>query len=214
MDDLIGKRFGRLTILKFSHKTNWKKYYLCQCDCGNKKAIYDYSLKKGETKSCGCLYKESRGGIINHFLYKRWIGIKARCYNENFKEFDRYGGRGIFMCEEWKNNARAFIDWSMKNGYKKGLELDRINNDDGYYPENCRWVKHQENSRNMGRCHIVEYNGEKRHWLEWCEVLGISPKSIEHLVERYNLTYAEAFDRKLYYKYNPHTWSWERITGA
>ena len=100
---------------------------------------------------------------------------------------------------------------SDENAGKKECELDRIDNNKGYCPENCRFVNHKVNSRNMERCHIVEYNGEKRHWLEWCEILDISKKSIEHLVERYNLTYAEAFDRKLYYKYNPHTWTWEKL---
>lgn len=154
------------------------------------------------------------GKINDKRIYSIWEGMKSRCCNPKSQLYHRYGGRGITICDEWKNNSRAFIKWAYENGYdenacKKECELDRIDNNKGYCPENCHFVNHKLNARNMERCHIVEYNGEKRHWLEWCEILDISKKSIEHLVERYKLTYAEAFDRKLYYKYNPHNWSWE-----
>lgn len=126
--------------------------------------------------------------------------MKARCYNPNNKMFYRYGGRGITICDEWKNNSLSFIKWAYENGYddkakKQQCTLDRIDNNKGYCPENCRWVTHQKNSRNMERCHIIEYKGEKRNWLEWCEILGISKKGVEHCVERYGLTYPQAFDR-------------------
>ena len=149
-------------------------------------------------------------------IYGVWEGMKARCYNPNNKLYYRYGGRGITVCDEWKNDSMAFIKWAYENGYddkaeKKKCELDRIDNNKGYCPENCRFVKHQVNSRNMERCHIVEYNGEKRHWLEWCEVLGISKKAVEHCVERYKFTYPQAFDRYTKERFDAKSQKWVAI---
>ena len=138
--------------------------------------------------------------ISDSRIYSIWEGMCQRCYNPNCPSYYRYGGRGITICDEWKNNPVAFIKWAYCSGYDdtlspKECQIDRIDNDKGYSPENCRWVDSKTNSRNMSRCHIIEYHGEKRHWLEWCEVLGISKKAVEHCVARYNFTYSQAFDR-------------------
>lgn len=152
--------------------------------------------------------------ISNTRIYGLWEAMKQRCYNKNNHEYNRYGGRGITICDEWKNSSETFINWAYKNGYddastNRNCTLDRIDNNGDYCPENCHFVTQKKNSRNMERCHIIEYNGEKHHWLEWCEILGISKKGVEHSVARYGLTYPEAFDRYLYTQWNPHTQSWE-----
>lgn len=138
--------------------------------------------------------------IHNTRIYGVLENMKQRCYNPNNKLYYRYGGRGITVCEEWKNNPIAFIRWAYENGYDEKLpkgkcQIDRVDNNKGYSPDNCRWVDNKTNSRNMSRCHIVEYRGEKRHWLEWCEILGVSKKGVEHCVKRYKFTYPQAFDR-------------------
>ena len=154
--------------------------------------------------------------LSDHRIYSVWEGMNQRCYNKNNRQYHRYGGRGITICDEWKNDSRAFIEWAYANGYddkapQKACEIDRIDNDKGYSPENCRWVDNKTNSRNMSRCHIVEYRGEKRHWLEWCEILNISKKGVEHCIERYGFTYPEAFDRYTTQRFNVKTQRWENI---
>lgn len=106
----------------------------CGCNRGQKQNKNNY--KHGETKSK---------------LYKVWSMIKQRCLNKNNKFWKDYGGRGITICDEWKNSFESFRDWSMNHGYKKGLEIDRIENNKGYYPDNCRWTTHKENCNNRKR---------------------------------------------------------------
>lgn len=200
MEEMIGKKFGKLTVLEFSHRKGSHNYYICECECGNKKAIDIYNIKKGLTKSCGCISRQKRGSIIDKRIYSVLEGMRQRCNNPNSDMYHRYGGRGIKICDEWQKDSRAFIKWAYENGYdenapRRMCQIDRIDNNKGYSPENCRWVTNKQNSRNMGKCHIVEYKGEKRNWLEWCEILGISKKGVEHCVERYGFTYPQAFDR-------------------
>lgn len=149
------------------------------------------------------------GKISDTKIYGVWQGMKGRCYYPNHKHYKNYGGRGITICDKWLNDSCAFISWALENGYKEGLTIDRIDNNKGYSPDNCRWITNKENCRNMRKCHIVELFGKKKNWQTWCEELGISKKSIEHIVERHKISYEEAFDKKLNYTYNPHTWTWE-----
>lgn len=148
--DLTGRKFSKLTILGRVWRLNSNRvYWLCKCECGSLRIIQTSHLKDGHSKSCGCLI--GHNGI--HYktdtrLYKIWGGIKTRCLNPNCTTYNYYGGRGIVMCDEWKNNFQAFYDWAMLNGYQDNLELDRIDNDKNYSPDNCRWVTHKENCNN------------------------------------------------------------------
>lgn len=153
--------------------------------------------------------KMRTGRISDTGVYKVLEGMKGRCYNPAHRCYKRYGGRGITICDEWLNDSCAFISWALENGYEKGLTIDRIDNNKGYSPENCRWVTNKENCRNMEKCHMVTLNGETKNWLTWCEELGISKKSIEHIVERHKISYEEAFDLKMNYVYNKSKWVWE-----
>lgn len=158
------------------------------------------------------------GRINDKRIYSVWEGMKARCCNPKSRLYHRYGGRGITICEEWATNSRNFIKWAYENGYNedsvnKSCELDRIDNDKGYFPENCRFVSHIENMRNKSGCHIVEYRGEKKHWKDWCECLKISKKAVEHCISRYGLTYQQAFDRYTNMQWNVKTQKWEYKNG-
>lgn len=154
--DMIGKRFGRLIVVSESHKNkHGHTYFKCECDCGLIKVILGVSLRCGATKSCGCLWLENhknimeKHGFYKHPLYHVWLGIKNRCNNIEYKEYYHYGGRGITICDEWNtNDPTKFIEWSVSNGWKKGLEIDRINNDGNYEPSNCRFTTSSENSIN------------------------------------------------------------------
>lgn len=180
----VGDRFGRLTVIKEAEKQYGHRYILVKCDCGKEKTVNLNSLIKGTSTSCGCYRKEYisqknfRHGFSNRKkeierLYRIWIGMKRRCCDVNDKQYHNYGARGITICEEWVNNYAVFREWAYKNGYADNLTIDRINNDDGYYPENCRWTTMQVQSNNRRVNHFVTYNGETHTLAEWQRITGI-----------------------------------------
>lgn len=155
--NLIGQKYGRLTIIKEVKPYIWnnRKYckVLCKCDCGNYKEIRLDNLKSGSIKSCGCLRKEKlnsyKHGLRKHPLYKVWMDMKQRCYNFNNSAYKNYGDRGITVCKKWINNPKTFIEWALSNGWKKDLVIDRIDNNKGYLSDNCRFVNYGLSSRNQ-----------------------------------------------------------------
>lgn len=158
-----GERFGHLTITRLleEKEDSSKNIYECFCDCGNTVNVRWASLRDGHTKSCGHLkikkgdnnpnYKHGGRGDT---LYNSYRAMKERCYNPNYHHYERYGGRGITVCDEWRTNYTSFRNWAYSNGYQEGLSIDRINNDGNYCPENCRWTTQKEQVRNSTRsCH-------------------------------------------------------------
>lgn len=106
-------------------------------------------------------------------LYRVWCSMKERCYNKHNKSYKNYGAKGIFVCEDWKNSFANFEKWAKNNGYKEFLTIDRINNNNGYCPENCRWVTTKQQNRNYSRNHKVDFNGEKYCIIELSEMFNI-----------------------------------------
>ena len=167
--NLLSKRFGRWTVVSKSEPRIDKNgcainRWLCKCDCGNEKIVLQASLISGRSKSCGCLNKDivskmwNKHGLSNvgSGLYSVWHGIKYRCYCKSSHDYPNYGGRGITICEEWKNDFKAFHDWAIANGYKeektdKGiniLTIDRIDVNGNYEPSNCRFVTNEVQAKN------------------------------------------------------------------
>lgn len=194
--DITGQKFGRLTALNFSHKMRDKSYWSCLCDCGKKKNIRADGLKNGNTRSCGCLQKEKATihGIRYTRLYKIWKGIKQRCYNEKSTNYKNYGGRGITICYEWKNNAEVFYDWAIANGYEEELTIDRINNDGNYEPNNCRWTTNKEQARNKRSNINIEFQGQTKCLKEWAEILGIKYRTLASRINKYGWSVEEALE--------------------
>lgn len=156
---LAGQRFHRLTVIEDSGKRTktHERLWRCVCDCGNEVLLRTSTLKIGNTKSCGCARKDAarKNGIAsgkhlssNSRLYHIWRGMRVRCQDDEHVHYDRYGARGITVCEEWNRDFSIFQKWALSSGYRDGLFLDRINNDDGYYPANCRWASITEQQRN------------------------------------------------------------------
>lgn len=184
--DLTGQKFGRLTVIERVGVKNHHSLWKCKCDCGNLHYATIDNLKGGHTKSCGCIakeimtgnkYRQTHGGTHSR-LYNIWHSIKQRTQNPKTINFSLYGGKGITMCEEWKNSFETFRDWSIKNGYSESLSIDRINGECGYTPENCRWVDMKTQQNNRCNNHLITYNGETHTLSQWAEKIGIKPKTL------------------------------------
>ena len=111
-------------------------------------------------------------------LFRIWQYMRKRCYNKNDSNYERYGGRGITVCEEWNKDFAAFRDWAMANGYREDLSLDRIDNNGPYCPENCRWATAKQQGNNRRSTHLITYNGETHSIKEWAEITGIAKSTI------------------------------------
>lgn len=156
---MIGSKFGKLTVYRFSGKTDKKrgKVWVCKCECGGERLVGQSRLKEGAVKSCGCLWSKKHNCSGNSYKnkrfptkeYKAWINMKRRCTaKETYHAYNRYGGRGIKVCDRWKNSFENFLsDMGLKPTQKHSL--DRINPDGNYEPNNCRWatMKQQRNNR-------------------------------------------------------------------
>jgi len=177
MKDITGQKFNRLTIIKYLYTNhNYKPVWLCRCDCGNEKEILGESIKSGKTKSCGCRQLEAKNikhGKTNSRLYECWQHMKRRCYNKKMSNYKYYGRRGIKVCKEWRSNFEIFYDWAMKNGYKENLEIDRIDVNGNYEPNNCKWSTRKEQCNNKRNNYYIEYKRQRKTLTEWADILNI-----------------------------------------
>ena len=179
LEYLIGKRFGKLTVIARADNQGTKAMWVCLCDCGKikEKAVTSYDLKSGKIRSCGCLYLESNKGrnkthgLTNTRIHRVWSSMKARCSSPAYKN---YFGRGITVCNEWVTSFENFYVWATANGYSDELTIDRIDTNGNYCPENCRWVsmKQQQNNRRNNR--MVTYFGVVYTLSELADFLHLS----------------------------------------
>lgn len=154
-----GQQFGRLTVVYNQGFTDGFIRYMCKCECGTMKVVPKYRLLTGNTKSCGCLRRAVTGNMMKtHNMSKSrlnriWRAMKYRCNSPNCTDHAIYYDRGITVCDEWKNDFMSFYSWAMTNGYNDNLSIDRIDNEKGYEPNNCRWATVKEQRNNQRRCY-------------------------------------------------------------
>lgn len=190
--DLTGQKIGRLTVLsRTEHKD--RPRWNCVCDCGKEIVLPTEQLRNG-TKSCGCYRSEwAKGKSTKHGSCKRsgrdrlygvWNMMKQRCVNPNNAAYKNYGGRGITVCEEWQKSYKSFMDWAVENGYDKDAKhgectIDRIDNNKGYSPDNCRFVSSKEQARNTRTNRLITFCGETKTLADWGDKTGINPTTIQ-----------------------------------
>ena len=176
--DMSGQRFERLLVISRAENKTGNTMWLCQCDCGQTKIVDRGNLISGRQKSCGCHSRElaaaahTSHGLSKTKLYKIWSWMITRCYNPNATHYKHYGGRGIGVCDEWRNDFMAFKE-DMGATYSKGLEIDRIEVDGHYCKDNCRWATQRENALNKRNSVFLTANGVTKPLVLWAEELGV-----------------------------------------
>lgn len=172
--DISSKRFDRLVVISFAYMKNHSAHWSCICDCGNIKIVDGHSLRRGHTKSCGCLFKDS---VITHNMtsspeYTTWISMRRRCNEIKHIGYKDYGGRGIKVCEEWNNSFEVFLK---DMGKRPSIEysIDRIDPNKNYCRENCRWATKEIQNNNKRSVKLIEYKDKKLSITQWCRELNL-----------------------------------------
>lgn len=186
-ENLAGKVFGYWTVVERAenHPIKRSARWLCECECGTRRVIGAAELRHGRSKSCGCHkndYNRTHGGKGTR-LYEIWRQMRYRCENQGNQAYEKYGARGISVCKEW-HDFSEFRKWALANGYEDSLSIDRIDNDKGYNPDNCRWATSKMQMNNRGMCNLLEFNGEKLTVSQWSEKLGIPRSTLLNRIKR------------------------------
>ena len=189
LKDLTGERFGRLVVEHRAENKGSQTMWLCHCDCGKTTIVSAGHLKDGHTTSCGCFHNETMKKMMTTHnqtktrLYKIWRGIIDRTMYSSHGKYKNYGGRGITLCDEWKDFV-VFREWAVDNGYADDLTIDRINSNGNYEPSNCRWTTMKVQQNNRTNNHLITCNGETHTMKEWSEIRGIKYSTLSMRVNK------------------------------
>jgi hypothetical protein len=180
-------RYGNLTFVEDAGVNKHKKrLWKMLCDCGKQTTVIASQVRQNRTKSCGCLRKKGNHkshGKRDHPLYSTWCNIKARCYNTNHPQYKDYGGRGIFVCDRWKNNFELFL-FDVGERPFIGATLDRFDNNKGYEPDNVRWANRVTQRRNSRNVSEVTIGNTTRLITDWCDIFGITFSSVKRRIDK------------------------------
>ena len=185
---MIGSRYGCLIVLEQSNTDSKSIKYLVRCElCSEEKEMYGGNIRRVSKTGGGCTCtctKNKVHGLWRHPAYKTWNGIIHRCYQDTHVAYHRYGGRGIGVCEEWRYSPIKFIEWLNANGWEKGLQVDRIDNDKSYSPENCRVVEPIINANNKSNNRTIYVAGETLTISEAARKFGVNKTTIKERLNR------------------------------
>jgi hypothetical protein len=167
--NLIGKRYGLLTVISRDKREVGNTVYICKCDCGQEISARSGNLSSGNTRSCGCLRSKNRfmlHGMTGKKVHNTWNRMRVRCNNKSSPDYPRYGGRGIKVCVQWEDSFKQFYK-DMGDPPSAEHSLERIDNNKGYYKENCRWATKIEQARNRRTSKVFSHNGKEMCLKEW-----------------------------------------------
>lgn len=196
---MIGERFGRLTVLAEgprAESTRKQRRWICRCDCGNERLVYVESLRRGLSKSCGCLSRETSAAILRARAthghtrggggkrtptYGSWRAMVYRCTSPSDSSYWRYGAVGVTVCDRWRHSFENFL--ADMGERPAGMTLDRIDGAKGYELSNCRWATTKQQLANRKSVRLIEFGGRSMNITEWARELGISAQSIRARLE-------------------------------
>ena len=183
--NLVGKQFGRLTVIERAGKDKFRHViWKCKCECGNYINIVGYSLERGQTTSCGCYRKEKSierftiHNMRNSRIYYIWRSMRMRCNNQKNSSYKNYGGRGIKVCKEWNESFESFYEWAVQNGYSEDLSIDRIDCNGNYEPSNCRWADIKTQANNKRNNHKITIDNVTKNLKEWCDYYELNRSTV------------------------------------
>jgi len=200
LEDLKGRVFGKLTVVGFSHRNKKNYYWNCICECGGTATIQVGSLKRGETKSCGCIHdfktKErfTKHGLSGTSSYNTWASMIQRCTNNNSDCYENYGGRGITVCDKWLTFEGFYEDMGDRPNEKT---LDRKNVNGNYFKDNCKWATEKEQCNNMRNNVNITYNNKTQTLSQWSVELGIHRGTLNNRLFRSGWPIEKAFQTKV-----------------
>lgn len=185
------EKYGRLSILFEVEGVKFKcgktvRRFKCKCNCGSVVVVGLSNLRSGHAKSCGCLVQDNNiklrrtHGMRNTNIYDRWSGMKSRCLNKNDSSYHKYGARGITICDRWLKFENFYVDM----GESGGLQLERIDNELGYSPSNCKWATAKEQANNRRNSRYLVYNGQTRTISEWADILNTDRGLLKERLKR------------------------------
>jgi hypothetical protein len=177
--DIIDQKFGRLTVIRYLGNKKW----LCRCDCGGEARVLTSNITSGNSQSCGCQRREThfKHGMSDTKIYRIWQQMIRRCEVPHDPAYANYGGRGISVCPEWHEFSRFIADVGIR---PEGLQLDRIDNNGNYEPDNWRWVTAKINRNNQRNNRIIEFGGYSRTIAEWADALGVNYRTLNNRLNR------------------------------
>lgn len=184
----VGTVFNRLTVISEAPKQRGSKYWVCRCICGKEKTVRERHLTHGHTMSCGCLFSERLAdrnrthGKSTTTIYRLWANLPQRCGNPNNPAFKYYGGRGITVCDRWVNSFENFV--ADMGEPPPGATLDRVDNNKGYSPDNCRWASREDQANNMRSNRLITLRGVTMTTIQWARRLGLNPGNVYSRLHR------------------------------
>lgn len=191
--DLTGKKFGNITIKRYLYSKQKQRFWECKCDCGDLLILNSNYFK---SHKCNCLKLQKQHTNYLYRIRTIFYKMRHRCYNTTDKNYKNYGGRSIKICDEWLNDIDKFVEWSLLNGYKPNLEIDRINNNGNYEPNNCRWVDNYIQANNKTNNINISYNGKIQSLRKWCRELNLPYRKTHKRIKLYGWSIEKCFAEK------------------